>query len=444
MVSIVSAALSYPQVILGVVGSMVLMVLATALLETHTPAPRRRATRLSMPRRVEERPEESEDIEPAELRARYDRELARRLTPGPMVLLRPGPAGPEPVAAVSIDEVAAAAAVVDAGEDQVDVHGPPTQEVPVVVLPAVARTESFDPRARTAIRSAVAHRMAPAEQFEPGASELSVPVPAVTGAEVFFEDTLATSLESLDAMPGDSAVSGEPRGDEAEPVPSAQPAAISAVEADGPSKVFAARVELPGGSLVELGEPGMDRTLAGVLFAAYVVSGGAERKRVTGWVAAAEAPPSLSDLTPEVRLRGRPGKVAALLSCGDGGRNWVTLDDRTAIRRGLTSRPPTDEVLKGLVWWWFMATDDQAAIPAEHVAVLRGALEAVLGALEDHPLGGLVGDLAAAAAEAEEARVGMRVESVRAGTGGSPTRRDGAGKDVPDTGDDVAEVAVAS
>ncbi|MGI9578202.1 MAG: hypothetical protein ACR2OH_08395, partial [Microthrixaceae bacterium] len=187
--------------------------------------------------------------------------------------------------------------------------------------------------------------------------------------------------------------------------------------------VFVVHPELVDAEVVELGDPGRDRELAGVLFAAYVTSGGAERKRVTGWVAARDTPPSLPEIGPSERLRGRPGKVAKLLACTDDALNWVTLDERTDIRRGLNAKAPTDQMLKGFVWWWFMATDDAARVPAEHVSVLREALVSVLPVLEDHPYAAVVANLVDACTEAEGAGVGLCLESVGVDATAPPERR---------------------
>lgn len=437
-------ALSYGQSIAVLVGAMVVVAVATAALEAHTPTARRRTTKFTLPRRVEGEVDTLPTME--SVRTDYDRHLADALTPKPSVLLRPGPQGPQPVAPAGVGgfEAIAAAALY---EQRLEV-GPPTEEVPIVIGPAWATTESFDPAARAAIRHAVAARMA--APLDWNGTELRVRVPGfVTGPnERYLEDEIAAALEQVESLKATEvaakadAASVLPAVAKEEPEPLAAEHVVAESEEPAPEAperelvgvgpadrpkgsgtVFALRPELPDAGMVELGEIGRDRELAGVLFAAYVASGGEERNRVTGWIAPRAAAPSLPGIEPTGRLRGRPGKVAKLLACTDDTLNWVTLDERTDIRRGLTAKAPTDPVLKGIVWWWFMATDDAARVPAEHVSVLREGLEQVAPVLEDHPYAAIVGQLITACGEAEAARVGLRLESVTVPSKSRPDRR---------------------
>lgn len=199
------------------------------------------------------------------------------------------------------------------------------------------------------------------------------------------------------ARPREEALAGAPaasRPEQREPSP-----ATTVAHEEQPTVL--ARVDRPGGTAVQLGAPGAEGELAAVLFAAYVASGGAERARVTGWVAPAGQPPSLPELHDGEHLRGRPGRVTALLGCRDGGRNWVALDPDTDIALGLTRRPPTDERLRGIAWWWTLAVGKADAIPPEHAGVVREGVEAVAGALKGHPLAATARGLAGVAAEAE-------------------------------------------
>jgi hypothetical protein len=79
----------------------------------------------------------------------------------------------------------------------------------------------------------------------------------------------------------------------------------------------------------------------------------------------------------------------------------VVLDPDTDIALGLTRRPPSDECLRGIAWWWTLAVGRADAIPAEHAGVVRGGVEAVAGALRGHPLAATARGLAGVAAEAE-------------------------------------------
>ena len=396
-------ALTYGQSIAVLVGAMVVTVVATAALETYTPTPRRRTSRLTLPRRVEGEVEDLPSMET--VRSEYDRHLADVLATKPSVLLRPGPGGPEPVTRIGtggFEAVVASAGV----EEELD-QGPPTEEVRIVFGPAWATTEDVEPAARAVIRSLVSARMTKPQEWD--RSELRLRLPdQVTGPESFREDEFTAALDRIDTISAGEPArlsDGEKRGQ--------TPAGVgSSDRLEGSTTVFVLRPELPDAPEVELGDAGRDRELAGVFFAAYVAAGGRERNRVTGWVAALDTAPSLPEISPQERLRGRPGKVAKLLACADEGRNWVTLDERTDIRRGLTSRAPVDPILKGVVWWWFMSTDDSARVPAEHVGVMRRGLESISVPMDSHPYAPILGRVVEACRVAEDSRVGLRLETV--------------------------------
>ncbi len=392
-----AAFLNSAQALITVVLTMVVVVLVTAALETNTPIPRRRATRLSLPRRVNGPAESLPDVDLALMRRTYDHRLAELLRPKPTVLLRPGPNGPEPI---SVSSSSAESAPPELVPDPavVEPGGPPTERVPVVPILAPATAEDFAPPARTSIREAVRHRMAPAEPWIPAEHDSRSVDWIVPGHETSWESALDTAIARLAAL---------------------DRAAASGVDArPGGTTAFVVRldsareVDQPPASVVEVGEPGADRELSGVLFAAYVVAGLPERRRVTGWVTPLAVPPSLPEFAPSDRLRGRPGRIAALLGCRDESRNWVTLDARTDIRRGLRRAAPTDPVLQGLVSWWVLATDERARIPASEVATLLLGLEAVVDVLGDHPCCATVRSLIEMAREAQRCELGLRLESV--------------------------------
>lgn len=391
--------------------AMVVLVVVTAALEARTPVPRARSTRVTIPRRVEGPTELLPLVDLVGERRRHDRQLAAR-----MALIRGsaagadgagvavGPAVPEEVAAVELPP-----------------HELPTEAVPVVVLGEWLADDEVHARAGALLAEIALSRVVPPEPWVPAEFAPTLIDPAVLGREVEREAALAAAMARYD----DRRARARAGVADVEPVPVAEavpqpevvphPEAVPQPEAR-PSTVFVATVERPGGTRVELGEPGKDRELVGALFAAYVVGGFPERNRVTGWVTANGSPPGLPALSFGAKLRGRPGRIAELLACTDEGRNWVTLDPSVAIERGLKSRKPACEVLKGVLWWWLAATDERARIPGEHIAELLVGLDAVAPHVGANPLAPTLEELRAAAVEATEAGVGIRVQSVSATT----------------------------
>lgn len=160
---------------------------------------------------------------------------------------------------------------------------------------------------------------------------------------------------------------------------------------------------------VELGPPGVDAEMAAVLFAAYVVSDAPEASRVTGWITSAGDPRSIPEVAAGERLRGRPGRVRALLDRGDGKRNRVILDDRTDVGLAVQRRPPCDPLLAGLVLWWELTTGARPALAASEVPCLRSAIAEVSPVLQEHPLAGKVSEVLRACAVAQDAASGLEL-----------------------------------
>lgn len=177
-------------------------------------------------------------------------------------------------------------------------------------------------------------------------------------------------------------------------------------------------------SWIELGPLGIEKEIAGVLFAAYVASGAAEWSRVTGWVTAMADPPSLDGVAARERLRGKPAKVRALLECRDGSRNWVTLDDRTDVLLAIERRAPRDMVLVGLIHWWRLSMSSSPALAPHEVPVLRFGVSAVERELRGHPLASKVSVVIEACRLAEDAGAGLAqqvvsVPDIPSGAGGA-------------------------
>jgi hypothetical protein len=168
-------------------------------------------------------------------------------------------------------------------------------------------------------------------------------------------------------------------------------------------------------SWVELGPLGTETEIAGVLFAAYVASGGSECSRVTGWVRASDDPPTLGGTSTRERLRGKPAKVRALLECSDDARNWVTIDDRTDIALAIDRRAPRDAVLVGLVHWWRLSTSATPALGPHEVPAMRFGISAVKRELRGNPLAPRIHDVIETCRLAEAAGVGLEQHLVPAG-----------------------------
>jgi hypothetical protein len=168
-------------------------------------------------------------------------------------------------------------------------------------------------------------------------------------------------------------------------------------------------------SWVELGPLGIDTDIAGVLFAAYVTSGGSEWSRVTGWVRASDDPPSLEGTSTRERLRGKPARIRALLECRDDARNWVTIDDRTDIALAIDRRAPRDAVLVGLVHWWRLSMSAAPALAPHEVSAMKFGISAVKRELRGHPLAPKVQDVIDACRVAETAGVGLEQHLVPSG-----------------------------
>lgn len=187
-------------------------------------------------------------------------------------------------------------------------------------------------------------------------------------------------------------------------------------------------------SWLELGPLGIDTEIAGVLFAAYVASGGSECSRVTGWVRALDDPPTPEGMSTRERLRGKPAKVRALLECSDEARNWVTIDDRTDIALAIDRRAPRDAVLVGLVHWWRLSTSATPALAPHEVPAMRFGISAVKRELRGNPLASRIQDVMETCRLAESAGVGLEQHLVPAGririaetgeVGGSPANAPG-------------------
>jgi hypothetical protein len=346
-------AMTVTQASLAVVGAMVAVVVVVAALEVHTPAPRRRATRLVLPRVIEGRLDELPEVDFAGLGRVEPLGSGAVPSSAPVPELDLTDASPVAIAAVgAVEEPAAEEPVVEE---------PVTELVPVV-------------------------------QMETWATDV-VPVGSLPSAEA---EDLGPPTEPVELVPaGDGPLRGERRSGR-----------------DGGSTVWVVGVDAPDGAVVELGEPGSDRDLAGVLFAAYVTGRHAERSRVTGWVTAKDTPPSQPAMTHGTKLRGRPSRVRDLLDCDDEDRNWVTLDPSVDIGRGVRRRPPVDPVLIGLLRWWSAATDVDARVPADVVEQLCAGIEAVVETASTNATAATVRDLLALARRARDEGAGLRIESL--------------------------------
>lgn len=359
MIAVAAPSLSFTLATLGVLVAMVVAVYVSDLLEANTPARRHRGNGGSPPVRPERR---AGSGEPAPVVGDDTRDA---VDPGP-----PGRSA-EAGEARAVPERTSTGTAVDHGLLDHDILGL-----------AALRESRTDPAAPGI------ERLRPAASEEKGSPSADVAVADVVLADVAVADDEVADEEVAD-----------------EEVATGADMAVA-------TTVFVVRVDHPDGEVAVLGDPGCDRELAGVLFAAYVAAGLPERNRVTGWVAPQGSPPGLAGSSPDDRLRGRPGRVVSLLECAEGGRNWITLDARTDIGRGLTRRPPTDEPLKGLVWFWWMATDERACVPAGHVGVLRHGLQSVVDKVSTHPFRPRIEALLRVAEQAERTGADLRLESM--------------------------------
>ena len=381
------------QASLTVVGAMVVLVVVTAALETHTPAPRARATRLMFPRRISCSAEELPLVDLADLRRRMamaDASASAALDAEGTVVAGPATEPATATPALPIDE---------------PIPEPATELVPVVVMTGWLEDHRVEPEAEEVL---VRLR---AEREEADRSKAPATVTPIHAAERsdLGPPTEPVELVPMAAVRAAAGIAGPLSG---------------GASGQRPSTVFVAAVDSPGAAWVELGEPGADRQLAGVLFAGYVAAGLPERSRVTGWVTPLDAPPGRPALYRGAKLRGRPTRIRELLACDDDGRNWVGLDPSVDIKRGLQQRKPADEVLKGLLWWWLAATDERALVPADHVTELHDALAAVVDHLSPNVMEPVARELLAMCEVAMRAGAGVRVKSLSSETIEARERRE--------------------
>lgn len=392
-------AMTVTQASLTVVGAMVVLVVVTAELETHTPAPRARATRWMFPRRIAGSAEELPVVDLAELRRR-------------MVLADSSASvgfEVEGTVAAGSETVAETAAPVVPFDEPIREPAPEpepvTELVPVVVMTGWLEDLRVEPEAEEVL---VRLRAGREEATLSKAPATVTPIHAAQGSDL-GPPTEPVELVALSAVPGDARIGGPVSG---------------GTSGQRPSTVFVAAVDSPGAAWVELGEPGADRQLAGVLFAGYVAGGFPERSRVTGWVTPLDAPPGRPALYRGAKLRGRPTRIRELLACDDDGRNWVGLDPSVDIKRGLQQRKPADDALKGLLWWWLAATDERALVPADHVTELHDGLAAVVDHLTPNVMEPMARELLAICEVAMRAGVGVRVKSLSSDTIEARERRE--------------------
>ena len=153
-----------------------------------------------------------------------------------------------------------------------------------------------------------------------------------------------------------------------------------------------------GPSSISLRDADVADTMSGVLFGAYVASGGPAAKRVSGWVSVRATPPSLDaeQFAPGADLRGKVGRVTAILDCDDLDATWVVLQPRVDIARGLVRSPVTDPVLEGLLVWWRAVRSLPTVLSAQEAGDLAASIAAIEERLADHPWSGSVARLRAA------------------------------------------------
>jgi hypothetical protein len=144
--------------------------------------------------------------------------------------------------------------------------------------------------------------------------------------------------------------------------------------------------------------------IAGLLFAAYAVSRRAGADRAAAWVTAAATPPSLDParFPPGVDLRGRPARVAELLSADDAGVTWLTLRASVDIARGIGRVPVRQPTLAGLLVWWESTRSLPSVIPVAEVGRLADAVEQVRDHLAGTAWADVVDELATRLAAARD------------------------------------------
>lgn len=181
----------------------------------------------------------------------------------------------------------------------------------------------------------------------------------------------------------------------------------------------------------DLGGPGADADLAGVLFAAYVDRGLPESSRVTGWVTASGSPASVPSVRAGDRLRGRARRICELLACGDDDRNWLTLDAATDVSLAIERRPPTDPTLAGLLHWWALATGDRSSLGPGEVRALAAGLADVITSAASNPAASTLEEVARVleGAAASDRGVRLEVDSGRT-TVGQPAAASGIGSEM--------------
>jgi hypothetical protein len=392
-------AMTVTQASLVVVVAMVVVVVVVAALEVHTPAPRRRPTRLVLPRVIEGRLEELPEVDFAGL---------GRVEPlEPAAVSASTPAEPE----IDLEPVA-----------ELDLTDPPREPVSATAaLEETADEQTADEQ--TPVEETAAEETAAEETAaeETAAEETPVEDPVTELVPVVQMETWATEVVALDSL-----LSVEDVGPPTEPVELVAVGGAPGRRRSGRgrgSTVWVVGVDVPDGAVAELGEPGADRDLAGVLFASYVVARHPERSRVTGWVTARDTPPSQPAMEHGTKLRGRPTRVRDLLHCDDEGRNWVTLDPSVDIGRGVRRRPPVDPVLVGLLRWWSATTQADARVPAEDVEQLCAGIEAVIETASTNAAAATVRDLLALARRARDEGAGLRIESLSRGALGARRAR---------------------
>jgi hypothetical protein len=381
-------AMTVTQASLAVVGAMVVVVVVVAALEVHTPAPRRRPTRLVLPRVIEGRLEELPEVDFAGL--------------GRVEPLEPAAVSASTLAEPEIELEPVA---------ELDLTDPPREPVSAT---AALEESADEPAEETVVEETAVEEIADGET---PVDEPPVEEPVTELVPVVQMETWATEVVALDDPP--SAEAGvEDVGPPTEPVelvPVGGASGRHRSDRGRGSTVWVVGVDLPDGAVAELGEPGADRDLAGVLFASYVVARRPERSRVTGWVTARDTPPSQPAMEHGTKLRGRPTRVQDLLHCDDEGRNWVTLDPSVDIGRGVRRRPPVDPVLVGLLRWWSATTQADARVPAEDVEQLCVGIEAVIETASTNAMAATVRDLLALTRRARDEGAGLRIESLSRG-----------------------------